>query len=260
MKIQRIYYKFLGLVIYSVMLFLLFACGKPEKENKTQPKDGIKTEYDEEMEVLTNASPKIEKRLPSKTKVVSIRIYPKNVLNPVEELDRVTLPNCGRGNWDTNEVQYNKTKISWKNYTQNLAMILKKDLQFRAYSPNGNNINTNLDGLLTSSGATVSASPSYIEIKLPSKNWPTALSKEELDIELSLNPTKTVINIGNMSEVKRTCRKASSEPSRGVDGGRGGGLHKDLVFSEKSFSGILGYSAQVFEVQYDLEVRFITQY
>ena len=118
MRKQRVFYKCLGLLIYSSLLVLFFACGKPIEEKKKSLTDEIRTVMDEELEAMTNASPKVEKRLLSKTKVLSIRIYPKNVLNPVEEVDRVNLANCGRGDWDRNEVYYDKTKVSWKNYTQ----------------------------------------------------------------------------------------------------------------------------------------------
>jgi hypothetical protein len=267
MKIQRIYYKLLRIAIHSVMLILLFACGKPKSENKNHHSgnhhsDEVRTVLDEEMEILTNAAPKIEKRILSKTKVLSIRIYPKNVLNPIEELDRVRLANCGRGNWDRNEVYYDKTKASWKNYTQSLVLVAKTDLHFKASSPNGGSINASLDELLKSNGASVSTKPNFIEIKLPSKSWPTALGKDELDIVLSLTPSKKAINIGNMREVRRICTRTPSEPTRGADGGRAGGWHKEMGqdFPEKENLGSFGYSAQVFEVQYDLEVYFISQY
>ncbi len=259
MKIQKIYYKFLGALIHSTMIILLLACGKPETESKSNLTDGIRTEIDEEMEVLTNSSPKIEKRLLSKAKIISIRIYPKNVLNPIEEVDRIVQGNCGRGDWDRNEVYYDKTKVSWKNYTQSFAMLIKNDLRFKANSPNGGNINASLDELIKAKGASISTNPNYVEIKLPSKEWPTALGREELDIELSLNPTKTAINVGSMREVRRVCTRSPRDPPRGADGGRGGGMYKSFIDMSYSSSGV-GFSSQVFEVQYDLEVFFVSEY
>lgn len=258
---KKIYYKLLGLLIHSIMLILLFSCGKPNKEEKKENiahrRSETRTEIDEEMEVLTNASPKIEKRLLSKTKVLSIRIYPKKVLNPIEETDRVRLSNCGRGDWDVNEIYYDKAKASWKNYTQSLDLVASKDLHFTAYSPSGGSINASLGELLKSSDASISKNPHYIEIKLPSKRWPSALGKEELDIELKLIPSKTVINVGSMKEVRRVCTRTRGDPPRGADGGRGGG---GWLNYEKASSEGYGFTSQVFEVQYDLEVYFISHY
>ena len=263
MRKQRIFYKCLGLLIYSTLLVLFFACGKPTEEKKKSLTDGIITEMDEELEAMTNASPKIEKRLPSKTKILSIRIYPKNVLNPVEEIDRVNLTNCGRGDWDKNEVYYDKTKVSWKNYTQRFPELAKNDLHFKATSPRGTYINASLDVLLKNKSASISLNGKYVEIKLPSKEWTTAINgKDELDIELVIIPSKTTINVGNMREIRRVCVRTPRDPPRGAEGGRAGGWHKDLdrnFIEGANFEGF-GYSTQVFEVQYELDIRFISHY
>lgn len=259
MKNRRFYYKLLGVVIHSIMLILLFSCGKPEEESKGNSDSRIRTEMDEELEILNNASPKIEKRLLAKTKILSIRIYPKKVLNPIEEFDRVRLPNCGRGDWDRNEVYYDKTKVSWKNYTQNPALTLKSDLHIKASSPKGGSINASLEELLKSGGASVSTKPNFIEIKLPSTSLPLVFGKDELDIELNLIPTKKAIYVGNMKEVRKICTRSPRDPPRGADGGRGGGFYKSFYSADRNLGGF-GFAAQVFDVQYDLEIYFISHY
>ncbi|MFP5386027.1 MAG: hypothetical protein ACLGHN_08120 [Bacteriovoracia bacterium] len=257
MNLQRNHCKVLSL---AAMLTLLGACGKPIKESKDRHSERIKTEVDEELEVLTNSSPKIEKRLFAKTKALRIRIYPKKVLSPIAEVDRIVRANCGRGTWDRNQVHYEKTKVSWKNYTQNLVQIAKKDFLFKASSPRGDSINGSLAELLKSGDASISTKPYYVEIKLPSKNWSLSMRKEEIDIELSVAPSKTVINVGSMREVRRICTRTPSEAPRGADGGRGGGWYKSFDHSEAQFFEGHGFSAQLFEVQYDLEVYFYSHY
>lgn len=269
MKTPKIYFRCLGFLINSVMLVLLFSCGKPAKDKekpmeKTRPPVG-RTEMQEELESISNESPKFEKRLHQKTKGLSIRILPRKVLSPVEEYERISLPNCGRGNWDSNDVRYDRSKVSWKNYSDDFSQLARNDLIFRATSPSGTNINSSLDELIKSKAAVVSTTPSYIEIKLPSKDWPNSLSgKDELDIELSLTPSKTAINVGSLREVRRNCVRSRPEPSRGVDGAVRGGL-KGSEFGDSETSQLahlegFGFSSQVFEVQYELDIRLISRF
>lgn len=265
---KQIYYRCLGIVIHAVMVMAFIACGKPNNEKKEKEKELItdtRTEMDEELENLSNGAPKVEKRLHLKTKALSIRIIPKKVLLPIEEFDRIVRGDCGRGNWDENTISYDKSKVSWKNYTENFVTPIQNDLQVKITSPGGTNINSSLKDLIKAESAFISSKDKFIEIKFPSKNWSRIPSgKEELDIEISIIPAKTAINVGHMREIQRRCVRARAEPSRGVDGAVRGGL-SGLDANEKDFSIMptsqsFGYMTQVFEVQYDLEIRFLSQY
>ncbi len=269
MKAQRIYYECLGLLINVVMLILLFSCGKPVKDKKEaieKPKPQVgRTEMQEELESISNESPKVEKRLHQKTKGLSIRIIPRKVLKPFEEFDRISRPNCGRGNWDSNDVQYDRSKVSWKNYSDDFSQLLRNDMIFRATSPSGTNINSGLDELIKSKAAIVSTKPSFIEIKLPSKDWPNSLTgTDELDIELSLTPSKIAIDIGSLREVRRNCVRSRPEPSRGVDGAARGGLKgsesSDFKSSQITYFEGFGFTSQVYEVQYELDIRLVSSF
>jgi hypothetical protein len=113
----------------------------------------------------------------------------------------------------------------------------------------------------------VSTKPYYVEIFLPSKDWPNSLSgKDELDIELLLSPSKTPINVGLMKEISRNCVRGRNDPPHGVDGGGGargslsGAEIKSMQLETPAMYANFGFSTEVYEVQYDLDIRLISKF
>lgn len=208
---------------------------------------------------LSNGLSSTSGKLPSETKGLKIKITPQRLLEPFEKTTRVTLPNCGHGNWDVNQIHYNQINLAWAKKEDQLRSHLLKDGFIKIHTGRGSLIEDNIGKLTREGFLTVTdLNPGdNIEIALSNK-IAEELSRErtQVSVDIHLRPTSVVINDGAMTQVGGTCTRLDSDRPHGIEGGpRGGGSGMTDGYEKKVSESGMGFQVGREEVQYDLDIH-----
>ncbi len=209
---------------------------------------------------LSNGIVSTSGTLPLETNNIKIKVMSQKILTPFERITREVRGDCGRGDWDRNEVTYDLISLDYTNDTSRIHEFLLRDGQITINSSQGAAIQDNIGNLVKSGlliatkGSTDTELELTISPKLGSELFKT---RSQISIGLILTPPSFSIREGARIKIGANCRRMRSESTRGTEvGGRAGGFvdSNQTDSSYKNNSGF-GFSGNGFETEYDLDIH-----
>jgi hypothetical protein len=207
-------------------------------------------------DILTNEKPSFSGKLPINTNTVKIRIVPILVQIPYSKVRKVTLPHCGNGAWETDEVYYDQTLIGWANQSKDYQNRFLEDGYIKIQTIKGTLVDGNLAGLVKRKFLSIKNLESgVLELEFQDSIIKSISNIElQISVEISLSPTLISIQNGAMNRTGQRCVRAKADPPRGGESGRGGG---GIGLKHMGSQG-MGFSEERVGSKYDLDVHFIS--
>lgn len=196
--------------------------------------------------------------LPIETKDIKITFVPKKFLVPVEKYESVVLPNCPQGNWEINEVSYNKATEGWEERKDQFALALQVDGYISIKTENTIILEGNISALINeqlliatkaiNNGFSLSLSPKVAQQLQKDRSHTT--------VQISLKPSSITLNIGELTEVGRLCKEVTEGcDCAGHGGANGGNTKKTRAIHRESLVEATGVSSVDLQNQYDLDIH-----
>ena len=206
---------------------------------------------------LTNGIVASSGLLPSEAKNLKIKIVPRKILSPFENIVRFKKNDCGKGNWQVNEVTYEKIQLDYKNELNKASELIQRDGILRISSAKGIILEGNLGELFREELIQLSETDSKpdLEISLSKKILAELFkNRTQVTVEILLSPFRKTIRNGVINKISENCKFEHYDPPRGVDGGRGGGMNYNKI---NDFSG-MGFSGEGVETEYDIDLHIFS--
>ena len=199
-------------------------------------------------------------QLPSETQNIKIRLVPQKFLIPIENYESVILPNCPRGNWETNQVTYKKVIEGWEDSRKIFDQSFQKDGHISIKTAKGSILEGNIGALIKEKLLILTnAENNSFSLSLSNKiAQQLQKDRSQASVEVFIRPSSITLNLGAMTEVGRVC----VEKKEGCDcaahgGGNGMGNVKSGAYRESFMQGF-GMSGVTFQYQYDLDIHFFS--
>jgi hypothetical protein len=200
-------------------------------------------------------------KLPTETQNIKIKFVPQKFLIPVENYESIVLPNCPRGNWETNQVTYKKVTQGWQDSRNIFDQSFPKDGHISIKTAKGSILDGNISALIKEKLLIAEKDDNNSFSLSLSTKISQQLQKErsQPSVEVSIKPSSVTLNLGAMTEVGRVCIEVREGcDCAGHGGGNGGGHMKSGAIHRESFMQGFGMGEDTFRYKYDLDIHFFS--